>query len=267
MYTFATDIVKQRTQLIEGHPAYHHALSVCKNLLVEVVPLRTAPLWLTHTGSPLDSIQLIYLQYRIQMTHGPHPIKMVEGIVYLLTLFTDKRLYKTAVVVNTDHRRDVALQLRHLSRSPRREITEGHLITLTDDIIEFVEHLEIDVVDLLQLVFQHLGLHHGIEQHLVRPLDGSKHIKSFHQVGHTHIIMSLCLLLTCPQQCFMEQVVGVVGVKDDVIFVVGVRMNPDCILAAFEHPAQDGSKRTRSQLGICHGQHISHQRRVCHIPV
>ena len=58
-----------------------------------------------------------------------------------------------------------------------------------------------------------------------------------------------------------------VGVELDVVRIVRVGVNPDGILAPFEHTAQNGSQRARSQLGVGHGQHVSHQRRVGHIPV
>ena len=44
------------------------------------------------------------------MVHGTHTVEVIERIIYLLALLTDKRLYEAAVVVDTDHRGDVALQ-------------------------------------------------------------------------------------------------------------------------------------------------------------
>ena len=41
--------------------------------------------------------------------YGTYTIKMVEGIVDLLTLFTDEGLYEPTVVLHTDHRRDITL--------------------------------------------------------------------------------------------------------------------------------------------------------------
>ena len=40
MHTITTDVVEQRTQLVECNPASHDAFSSCKNLLVEVIPFR-----------------------------------------------------------------------------------------------------------------------------------------------------------------------------------------------------------------------------------
>ena len=97
------------------------------------------------------------------MVHGTYAIQMIERIVNLLTLFTNKRLYEATVVIDANHCRDVALQLRHLARSPRREITKRHLVALANDVVKLVEHMEIDVVNLLHLMFQHLGLHHRVE--------------------------------------------------------------------------------------------------------
>ena len=124
-----------------------------------------------------------------------HTVEVIECIVKALTLLTDKRLYEAAVVIDADHRGDIALQLRHLSWCPRREIAEGHLVAFTDDVVQFIEHLEIDIVDLLHLALQHLWLHHRIQQHLVGTLHRGEHIHSLHQVGHTYIIMSLRLSL------------------------------------------------------------------------
>ena len=184
------------------------------------------------------------------MVHGPHTIKVVEGIVNLLALLADEGLYEATVVVDTDHGRDIALQLRHLARSPRREIAERHLIAFADDVVELVEHLEVDIVDLLHLALQHLGLHHRIEQHLVCTLDGCQHVEAFHQVGHTHVVMTMCLLFAGLQQVFVQQPVGVVGVETDFVDVnggtvdhSGAGMNPDGILATFEHTTEDCSQR------------------------
>ena len=120
-----------------------------------------------------------------------HTVEMIECIVNLLTLLTDKRLHEAAVVIDADHRGDIALQLRHLPWRPRREIAEGHLVAFANDVIQFVEHLEIDIVDLLHLLLQHLRLHHRIEEHLIGTLHRCQHIHSLHQVRHTYIIMSL----------------------------------------------------------------------------
>ena len=118
VYAVATDMVEQGAQLVEGHPAGHDALAVVKDLPVEVVPFGTAALRLAHAGCPLYGVQLVNLQQGIQVVHGPHPVEVVEGIVNLLALLADERLHKAAVVVGAYHRRDVALQLRHLSGSP-----------------------------------------------------------------------------------------------------------------------------------------------------
>ena len=199
--------------------------------------------------------------------HSAHSIEMIERIVNLLTLLSDKRLYESAIVVDTDHRRDITLQLRHLSWSPRREIAERHFIALANDVVEFVEHLEVDVVDLLHLVLEHLWLHHRIEQHLVGTLDSCQHIHTFHQVGHTDIIVPLCLLLTGREQILMQLIVRMIGIKLDVVRIIRVWVNPDGILATFEHTAENGCQRTWPQLRIRHRQHIGHQRGVGHIPV
>ena len=74
---------------------------------------------LAHTRRPLDGIQLLDFQQGIEMVHSSYAVEVVEGIVNLLALFADKGLYETPIVVNADHRRDVALQLRHFAWCPR----------------------------------------------------------------------------------------------------------------------------------------------------
>ena len=201
------------------------------------------------------------------MVHRPYSIQMVEGIVNLLTLLTNERLHETTIVVDADHCRDITLQLRHLAGCPRREIAERHFVAFADDVVKLVEHTEIDIVNLLHLTFQHLGLHHRVEQHLVRSLDSCQHIETLHQIRHSYIVMSLCFLLTSTKQVFMQQPVRMVGVEDNIVRIIGIRMNPDSILTTFEHASQDGCQRAWAQLCICHRQHVGHQRRVCHIPV
>ena len=119
MHSVATDIVEQRTQFVEGHPACHDAFSSCKNLLVEVIPLGRSALWLSHSRRPLYGVELFYLKQGWQMVHCPHTVEMIQRVVYLLTLLTDEGLHKASVILHADHRGDVALQLCHLSRCPR----------------------------------------------------------------------------------------------------------------------------------------------------
>ena len=37
------------------------------------------------------------------MVHCSNSVKMVEGVVYLLTLFTDKWLYEPTIIINANH--------------------------------------------------------------------------------------------------------------------------------------------------------------------
>ena len=129
----------------------------------------------------------------------------------------------------------------------------------TDDVVEFIENPEIDVVDLLHLVFQHFGLHDRVEKHFVGSFHGSQYIETFHQVGHAYVVMTLRLGLAGFQKFLMEQPVGMVLVEMDIVGVVGIGMNPDGILTALEHSAEDGSEGTGTQLRIGHGQHVGHQ--------
>ena len=118
MHTVAADMVEQRSQLIERHPASHHALSRIENLAVELIPFRRATLRLAHSRRPLHGVELADLQQGRQMTDSPYPIEMIERVVNPLALLADIRLHKPAVVVLADHRRDVTLQLTHLARGP-----------------------------------------------------------------------------------------------------------------------------------------------------
>ena len=119
--------------------------------------------------------------------------------------------------------------------------------------------MEIDVVDLLHLMLEHLGLHHRVEQDLVSTFQGRQDIHTFHQIRHAYIVMTLCLGLAGFQEFFVQQVVGVLRIESNVVRIVGVGMNPDSILAAFEDTAQNGCQRTRAQLGVSHRQHIGLQ--------
>ena len=77
VYAVTTDIVKQRAQLIECHPAGHDALAGSENLFVQVIPLRTAALWLADTGSPLDGVQFVYLQQGVKVAYGTNAVEVV----------------------------------------------------------------------------------------------------------------------------------------------------------------------------------------------
>ena len=92
-------------------------------------------------------------------------------------------------------------------------------------------------------MLQHFGLHDRVEQHLVRTLDGCQHIQTFHQVGHADVVVALCPLLACLQQCFVQQVVRMLRIEVDVVGIVGVGVNPDGVLAALEHATEDGGQR------------------------
>ena len=118
MHTLSTDMIQQRLQLIECHPTSHDALAAIEDLPIQVIPFWRTALRLTDSWCPLDGVQFVDFQQRIEMMHGPHTIEMIEGIFDLLTLFTNERLDKTAIVIDTDHRGNIALQLRHLAWCP-----------------------------------------------------------------------------------------------------------------------------------------------------
>ena len=109
-------------------------------------------------------------------------------------------------------------------------------------------------------MFQHFGLHHGIQENLVGTFQGSQHIETFHQVGHAHVVMSLRLFLAGLQEFLVKQPVGMVLVEADIVGIVGIGMNPDGILTTLEHTAEDGGEGTGSQLGVGHGQHVGFER-------
>ena len=97
------DIVEQGLQFIKRHPAGHDALPRPENFLVKVVPLAASPLWLTHSGRPLNGVELFYFEQRRQVVHGSHAVEMVQGIVDFLALLPDEGLHEAAVVVLADH--------------------------------------------------------------------------------------------------------------------------------------------------------------------
>ena len=68
-------------------------------------------MWLTYARCPLDGIEFVDFQQGIQVVHGAYTVQVVESVVYLLALFADEWLYKAAIVIYTDHGRDVTLQL------------------------------------------------------------------------------------------------------------------------------------------------------------
>ena len=109
-------------------------------------------------------------------------------------------------------------------------------------------------------MFQHFGLHHGIQENFVGAFQGSQHIETFHQVGHAHVVMPLRLFLAGFQEFLVEQPVGMVLVEVDVVGIVGIGMNPNGILTTLEHTAEDGGEGTGSQLRIGHGQHVGFER-------
>ena len=155
------------------------------------------------------------------MMHSSYAIQVVQRIVDLLALFADKGLYETAVIVDANHRRDVALQLRHLAGSPRREVAESHLVALADDIVQFIEYLEVDVVNLLHLVLKDFGLHHRVEQHLVRTFECCQYVHTFHEVGHADVVVTLCLLLASLQQLLVQQIVRMLRIELDLVDING----------------------------------------------
>ena len=109
MDALTSNMIEQWFQLIERHPTSHNALTTSENPIIEVIPFGRTTLGLTHAWRPLDGIQFFNFQQGIEMMHRTYAIEMIECIVYLLTLFSNERLYETAIVIDTDHRGDVAL--------------------------------------------------------------------------------------------------------------------------------------------------------------
>ena len=103
VYAIATDIVKQGAQLTKSNPAGHDALSTSQYLFIQVIPFWTTALRFTNTRSPLDGIQFVDFKESIKVVHGAYTVEVVKGIVYLLTLFADERLYEATVVIDANH--------------------------------------------------------------------------------------------------------------------------------------------------------------------
>ena len=268
MNAFCADGFEQRPEFRQGDPRDQHALAACQNLAIQIVPLGRTSLRFAHTRRPLDGFQLLNLEQGRQVVQGTDAIQMIEGIGNTFALLPDKRLYETAIIRFRQHRRKVALQLGHLARCPRREIAESHFpVFLLDNVIQFVEHLEVCVVDALHLLLQHLRLFHDVHHNLVGSLHPRQHVDAFHQVGHTHVIMALRFLLAGPQQVFVQPVVGMFRIEPEIVCIVRIRMNPDGVVSRFKPGTQDGRHRTRAQLRVGHGKHIGFQARVPHIPI
>ena len=111
MNAVGTYSVKQGAQLVEGYPAGHDALAASQYLFIQVIPFRTAALWLADTGCPLDGVQFFNLKQGVKVMHGTDTVEVVQCVWYALTLLADKGLHEAAVVVFANHGRDVSLQL------------------------------------------------------------------------------------------------------------------------------------------------------------
>lgn len=55
------------------------------------------------------------------MVHGAHTVQMIQGIVYFLTLFADKGLYKTTIIIFAEGGNLAASKIRNLE-CPNYEI-------------------------------------------------------------------------------------------------------------------------------------------------
>ena len=62
MDTLASDMIQQRFQFIERHPASHDALATCENLIIKVIPFGRTALRLTYAWCPLDGVQFFDFQ-------------------------------------------------------------------------------------------------------------------------------------------------------------------------------------------------------------
>ena len=267
MNAVGAHIVEQRLQLVESNPACKDALSALQNCVVKVVPLRRATLRFAHSRSPLYGVKFLNLKQCRNVAHSPHAVEMIERVVNLLALLAYERLHKLAVVLLAEHRRDVALKFAHLARSPRREVAERHFVALAYDVVKFVEHLEIHIVDALNLVEQDVGLRDGVKQHGVRSLHRRQNIETFHQVGHSDVVVAFSLRLYLLEQLFVQKIVRMIRIKLKIILEIRVGMNPDGIFATLEHRTENGSHRARTELSVCHRKNVGFQTAVCNVPV
>ena len=206
-------MVEERRQFFELHPTAHQALPRLENLSVESVPLGISSLWLPHPRRPLYGVEFLDFKDGGQVSHGPHAVEVIEGVVDAPTLLPDEGLHETSVVIFAHHGGDVALQLAHLPWRPSGEIAESHLVALAYDVVEFVEHLKIDVIDALHLSLHHLRPHHGVHQYLVGAFECRQDVKALHQVGHSHVVVAFRPLLAGPQQLLVQEVVGMLPVE------------------------------------------------------
>ena len=65
----------------------------------------------------------------------------------------------------------------------------------------------------------------------------------------------------------MQLEIGMVGIKAEIVGIIGVGMNPNRILSPFEHTAQDSGHRTRSQLRVGNRKHIGLEAGMTDIPI
>ena len=65
----------------------------------------------------------------------------------------------------------------------------------------------------------------------------------------------------------MQLEIGMVGIKAEIVGIIGVGMNPNRILSPFEHTAQDSGHRTRSQLRVGNREHIGLEAGMTDVPI
>ena len=62
MDTLTSDMIQQRFQFIERHPASHDALATCENLIIKVIPFGRTTLRLAYSRCPLNGVQFFDFQ-------------------------------------------------------------------------------------------------------------------------------------------------------------------------------------------------------------
>lgn len=109
------------------------------------------------------------------------------------------------------------MQFGDLTRSPDREVTEGHLFIDVDNIVDLVKYLKPDFIHLFQLLLQHFGAHNHVHQHSFRSTKTGQCIEPFHQVGTAYQIAVIGFRATVTEQLKVKFEPRIVFIENDII--------------------------------------------------
>ena len=104
---------------------------------------------------------------------------------------------------------------------------------------------------MLDLGFEALGVHDGVEEDAVGAEEGGEDVEAFHEVGHADVVVAVGALLAGLEEGFVEEVVGVGGVEGDGVGArrrcggsggIGAGVDPDGVGSGFVAGAEDGGE-------------------------